>query len=402
MGDKTSAVQASSLQASQQAAGLQPVQQAQCQAGQMNNQAQPSVQGIVAAAMSEPTEAERLTVQLRQKLAATLVSYDTEVEPEQYALSVDGVGFFSLRDIHGVKAKQKNGKSSALKVCAAALLSGQQFRVRSELTAPKVLWLDTEQNRSDVKLITTDIIGMTGLDPDLVRQMLHVHALRCCEYADLQPLMLQAIEDFLPQVVIVDGIVEFVLSFNDEAIAKQLVHDLQVVSQKYSCAVVAVLHTNKAEEDRNMRGHLGSMLAQKAGTVLECRKEQGVITVSCSDSRHAEMPSWSICYDAEGRICDADQQRQQWLEQRRAEQQQRRDEANAEKQRERLSFAHDTIAGQGGSISRKQLQDMLCEHFEIERSTASKFIKAQIEAKTLFEDKESKTIFASCEQVIQF
>lgn len=378
-------MQADGLQASEQASGLQPVQQAQGQAGQVNNQAQPSALGIVAAAMSEPTEAEQLTEQLRRKLAETLVSYDTEVEPEQYALSVDGVGFFSLRDIHGVKAKQKQGKSSALKVCAAALLSGQQFRVRSELTAPKVLWLDTEQNRSDVKLVTTDIIEMTGLAPELVRQMLHVHALRCCDYEELQPLMLQAIEDFLPQVLVLDGLVEFVSSFNDETIAKQLVHDLQVVSQKYSCAVVAVLHTNKAEEDRNMRGHLGSMLAQKAGTVLECRKEQGVITVSCSDSRHAEMPSWSICYDAEGRICDADQQRQQWLDQRRAEQQQRRDEAKAQEDRLRLGQCLRIIADKGGAVSRKQLTEILVKVLERERSTVSNYISGWLKSGAVVE-----------------
>lgn len=68
-----------------------------------------------------------------------------------------------------------------------------------------------------------------------------------------------------------------------------------------------------------MRGHLGTMLQQKAGTVLECRKLDAVITVSCSDARHEEMPAWSIMFDDSGRIVDADEQRRQQIEAHKAE-----------------------------------------------------------------------------------
>ena len=368
----------------------------------VTNQLNP-VAAIVGEAVSQPTEDELREQALRQRLSETLITYDTVVEPEQYALSVDDVGFFSLRDIHGVKAKQKNGKTTALKVCAAALMCGQQFRVKAELTAPKVLWLDTEQNRSDVKLVSTDIMQMTGCSGDYIRQFLHVHALRCCDYEELYPLMLQAIRDFMPQVIIVDGIVEFVASFNDEAIAKKLIHDLQVISQDYCCAVVCVLHTNKADEDHNMRGHLGTMLAQKAGTVLECRKQGGIISVTCTESRHAEVPTWSICFDQQSNIVDADQQREQWLEQRKADLQQKRREENERKQNERLDYAVGIINSNGGSMSRKELTEQLCQRFDIERTTASKFIKSQVEdAQTLFEDKTTKMVTLSPELSLTF
>jgi hypothetical protein len=353
------------------------VQQAESLAGQVGSQAV-AVQDIVGEAVNEPSKEEVKVAERRKALSETLITLDTVVEPLRYSLSVDGVGVFSLLDIHGVKAKQKAGKTTMLKVCAAAWLRGEQFRVKSELEAPRVLWLDTEQNRPDVKQILTDIVEMTGVDADYITSHLHVHALRCCSYEGLYDLMVQAVIDFKPQVVIVDGIVEFVASFNDEAIAKKLMHDLQVMSQEHECAVVCVLHTNKADEDHNMRGHLGTMLAQKAGTVVECRKQGGIISVTCSESRHQEMPEWSIMFDGEGHIVDADEQRQQFIEQRKADQQQKRREETERKQKERLDYALKCIDDYSGSISRKQLTEILIKKFELSRATVSAFISRNI------------------------
>jgi len=351
------------------------VQQAESLAGQVGSQAV-AVQDIVGEAVNEPSKEEVKVAERRKVLSETLITLDTVVEPLRYSLSVDGVGVFSLLDIHGVKAKQKAGKTTMLKVCAAAWLRGEQFRVKSELEAPRVLWLDTEQNRPDVKQILTDIVEMTGVDADYITSHLHVHALRCCSYEGLYDLMVQAVTDFKPQVVIVDGIVEFVASFNDEAIAKKLMHDLQVMSQEHECAVVCVLHTNKADEDHNMRGHLGTMLAQKAGTVVECKKQGGIISVTCSESRHQEMPEWSIMFDDEGHIVDADEQRQQFIEKHKAEQQQKRREETERKQKERLDYALKCIDDYSGSISRKQLIKMMMENFEVGETTVIKFISS--------------------------
>ena len=227
---------------------------------------------------------------------------------------------------------------------------------------------------------------MTALPADYVDDHLQVYALRRRDFNLLLDDMRLLIDDYRPQVVIVDGIVEFVASFNDESLAKQLIHELLVISEERQLAMVCVLHTNKADDDHNMRGHLGTMLAQKAGTVLECKKDRGssVITVTCSDARHAEMPDWSIMFAEEGSIVDADERRRQALEQRRIDLQQRRQEAQAEKQKERLDYALLTIRDHGGSISRKQLTAILCSKFELAYSTASAFIKEQIN-KNLYE-----------------
>lgn len=381
------------------------VQQPEQLTGQVNNQAGNSgevVNNIVNEAVNQPTDEELKRTERLAALVAMRVASGTEVPPEEPALTVDDVGVFALGDIHGLKGKQKCGKTTMLKVCLAAWMKGRQFRVVSPLEQPRVLYLDTEQKQSDVKLIVTDVIWMTGLDADYVDDHLRVYALRRRDFNLLLDDMRLLVDDFRPTVVIVDGIVEFVASFNDESMAKKLIHDLLCISEDYRLAMVCVLHTNKADEDHNMRGHLGTMLAQKAGTVLECKKDRGsgVITVTCSDARHAEMPDWSIMFNEEGHIVDADERRRQALEQRRIDIQQKRQEAQAEKQKERLDYALLAIRDHGGSISRKQLIEILCSKFSIERTTASKFIKLQVELKALYES--NKMISASPEMALAF
>jgi plasmid maintenance system killer protein len=127
-----------------------------------------------------------------------------------------------------------------------------------------------------------------------------------------------------------------------------------------------------------MRGHLGTMLAQKAGTVVECKKQGGIISVTCSESRHQEMPEWSIMFDGEGHIVDADEQHQQFIEQRKADQQQKRKEETERKQKERLDYALKCIDDYGGSINKKQLIEIMMKKFELKRPSISNHLSMWI------------------------
>ena len=358
-----------------QAENQQNVQQQNAD-GQVNNQAQKSVADIVGEDVNQPTAEEQRKEELRGMLRETRIRTHTEVPPEEYALEVDEKGIFALRDIHAIKAKQKAGKTTALKVMIAALLLGVMFRVKSLLEKPRIVFLDTEQSRTDTKQIILDVTQMTGLPSDVIDSQVSLHSLRRIDQEQLLPLLEMVLEDEKPQVVMLDGIVEFVASFNDETESKQLIKDLLKLSDEHNCAIICVLHTNKADEDHNMRGHLGTMLAQKSATVLECVKERGssVITVRCSEARHEEMPEWSIAFDAEGHIVDADEQRRQLLEQRKAEQLLKRQEALDKEKQERLEKCLRILTDKGGVISRKQLTEILINVFDRKRPTVATYI----------------------------
>jgi hypothetical protein len=125
-----------------------------------------------------------------------------------------------------------------------------------------------------------------------------------------------------------------------------------------------------------MRGHLGTMMSQKAGTVLACKKVDGVITVSSSDPRHQEMPSWSIRYDDSGHIVSADQC----------------ESTTEAKKRQRLETIKMVIQEKGGAITRKELIQELMVEFSLARTTVSNMISKEIGI-TLCEDGNNIKLF---------
>lgn len=360
-----------------------------------------TVDAIVKQALSSPTNEEQAKEERLTTLEDFRIKTDTMVEPEAYSLSVDGVGIFAKKDIHGLKGKQKSGKSGVLKVCTAALLSGEQFRVKSELENPTVLLLDTEQQASDVRLVIDEVKHMTSLDDDYIDSHLFVYSLRRMSYETLLSDTQLLIDRRRPDVVFIDGLVDYVASFNDEVMSRQLIHDLLVICEEFGCAIVNVLHENKAADDENMRGHLGTVLAQKAGTILKCQKyPSGIITVTCPDARHGTMPKWSIQFDDDGHLMDADKQRQQELAAIRAEKEAEKQVEKERKLQQRLDSALSIIKANGGYVLRKDLTKRLEEGIKLSRTTVSKMITQMVKDKKLFE--AEKYITASPETVIPF
>lgn len=367
-------------------AGQQP-------AGQVLNRK--VVEDIVSAAAQMTTAEEQKRQERLALLRGLRITSQTVVEPEQYALSVDGVGFFALDDIHGLKSKQKAGKTTVFKVCTSALMGGCQFRVKSELTEPIVLWLDTEQKPADVKAIIDDVIRLSGKDAEYIDEHLKLYQLRKMNYETLIADTRLLIEDTHPQVVLIDGVVEYVASFNDEQTSRKLIKDLMMLAEEFHCAIVCVLHENKAADDQNMRGHLGTVLSQKAGTVLQCQKDAtGVITVSCPDSRHGQMPEWSIRFDGEGHIINADLERQQRLQAIREEKAAKRKAEQEQMLQQRLDIAQRIITERGGSIPRNELTKRMGELTQLDRSTVSRFISKMVAEGKLFEANKTITLTA--------
>ena len=294
-----------------------------------------------------------------EELNRLRVTTDTPLPPIRAVISIDGIPVFELGDVGAVKGKQKMGKSSVLKIMCGALMKGRLFRLKSEVNEARVVWLDTEQKLPDVIKIIEDIKQMTGLDDGYLNGHLRVYSVRTLSYKTLLDDTEKIINAYRPDVVIADGLVDFTPSFNDEALSHQLVNELVRMSDVYNCAIISVLHENKSTDDHNMRGHLGTMLAQKAGTVLQCHKDKdGVITVSCSDSRHRAMPDWKIRYDEFGHIVSADDY----------------DGRKATEDQRRLEIAKSIIQNKGGEITRKALTEEMITALNLERSTVANII----------------------------
>ena len=338
-----------------------------------NNSPEPEAQGTMMPAVKEgetaPTKKSVERSMRFAELKALRISTKTKLTESKAIISIDGVKVMELEDIAALKAKQKHGKTTVLKVIAGALLKGNLFRLKSELEEAKVLWLDTEQKAADVQLIIRDIKHLTGLSDEYIDKHLYLLQLRKRNHKTLLNDLSDLVSTLRPNVVIIDGIVDFISSFNDEQQSHDLINSLLVLSEEYHCAIINVLHENKRADDNNMRGHLGTMMSQKAGTVLACKKADGIITVISSDPRHQEMPSWNIMYDDYGHIVSADQCGSQ----------------TDAKKRQRMETIKAVILEKGGTISRKELTEKLQAEFSLARTTVTNMISKEI-GKTLSED----------------
>ena len=87
-------------------------------------------------------EAKYSSEELRVILEDSRITTSTEVPEANYVLSIDNVGFFARDDIHAIKAKQKAGKTSTLKVILSTLMGGSLFRLKSLLQEAKVVYFD--------------------------------------------------------------------------------------------------------------------------------------------------------------------------------------------------------------------------------------------------------------------
>jgi RecA-family ATPase len=261
-------------------------------------------------------------------------------------------------------------------VILAALLLGKMFRLKSCLENPKIFWLDTEQQPSDVKQILTDVSKMTGLSGSEIDEHVNLYPLRSRTYKTLLRELKVNVNAHRPDVVFIDGVVEFVQSFNDEIMSHDLIKEQKILANDCNCAIINVLHENKSSDDENMRGHLGSMLSQAASTVIQCVKSNnGTITAKNSEARHAPMPDWSVRYDDDECIVDADEQARKEKLLKLMSQRERQQAEKEERERKRKDAAVQIVRNNGGSITRDELKQKLMAKLELGDSTVQEIIR---------------------------
>ena len=171
-----------------------------------------------------------------------------------------------------------------------------------------------------------------------------------------------------------------------------------MLAEEYHCAVVCVLHENKAADDANMRGHLGTELSHAAGTVLSCTKSlKGTISVTCTDPRHGVVPTWSIRFDQSGHIVDADAEHRQELERQKQLRKEASDAKREQERQDRIDMVLTMIRESGGSISRAELTRLMEEKMGRDRTTVGRYLKAMLDSKTIF---EANKVFTATPQTV--
>ncbi len=298
---------------------------------------------------------------------------------EVNVLLIGNQGCFSKGNLHAIKAKPKHGKTTAIYLMCVALLKEDGWGALSAgIKKPKIIIFDTEQAERDAQEKYVTALKMAGLPIEDIYDRLEIYSLRSQTMQEKRDTIEHVIKVKQPDIVFIDGIVDLLADFNDVKASQELIERLMQLSTKEvvgkDVAIVCVLHTNKNSEDNNMRGHLGTMLQQKASSTFMVTKSNGIFTVTNTESRHGEVSSWSFCYDDDNNIVDATAnvaELQALQKQKKQEEKQKKLEATKQQRSDKLL---QIVRKHGNSIKRSELKDLLMNALVLKRSSVDNLI----------------------------
>ena len=277
----------------------------------------------IRAASEQPFE-EQFQAEYNELMKDFVIDDNVEYPDPEYLIEIGGVPTMPKGNLVALSAKWKNGKTFFCDILTAIFLGSDQFAsCRSRQQEGKVLFFDTEQAKSDTARIRKIIKAMT---PEHRHGDFRVACLREAAIdTDVDQsatvsrfdLITRSIVHENPDLVIIDGIADLIYNYNDVIESQDVVNKLAAIANKHNCCIVVVMHQNKGRLDKNMKGHLGTMLYQKCSDVFNVEKCGSVFVASHAVSRHRNCEDICFKLDANAVPMDAVADRQLQLEMER-------------------------------------------------------------------------------------
>ena len=206
------------------------------------------------------------------------ITPESQLEPMDFLFELYGKPCFPRGELVAITGKAKSGKTfvtSMLMACCArqkvlAIERHTESKDRTDLEPLRVLWYDTEQSdESTQDILRNRIMKMIASE---VFPLYDIFNVRSVGWKERRSLLMEAVERYDPDLVIVDGIRDLVNDINDGVLAQEVMEELMHMAAAKKCCIVCVLHQNKGSEDHNLRGWIGTELMNKAFEVYSCEK----------------------------------------------------------------------------------------------------------------------------------
>ena len=244
-------------------------------------------------ASEQPFEMPQNEVYIEKKSEYAIKDGIDYPDPE-YLISIGGVPTMPKGNLVALSAKWKNGKTFFCDILSAIFLGRPSLGLR----------MDTARIRKIIKAMT----------PEERHGDLEVYCLR---NADIEvdeddderisrfDFIKHCIEDGSPDLVVIDGVADLIYNYNDVNESQEVVNKLAAIANEHNCCIVAVMHQNKGRQDKNMKGHLGTMLYQKCSDMFNVEKCGNIFVVSHPVSRHRSCEGIAFKLDANAVPMDA-------------------------------------------------------------------------------------------------
>jgi hypothetical protein len=218
--------------------------------------------------------------------------------------SSTGIPLFHYRNLSSAAAAMKVGKTKENIAFVTAILHPEGFlNFHCPKADARVLFGDTEMDSSDTMEFVIGVNKCLGKPENTVLNNFIALNLREVLKPERAKYIEDAIIDFKPDFVIVDGIVDLCNDFNSIADSSATVEMLTTWASKYNCHVHTNIHVNKGANNSETRGHLGQILRQKGEVTLLLSKKIDTVNyveVKPIDSRHRPIEDFYFRINNDG------------------------------------------------------------------------------------------------------
>lgn len=224
------------------------------------------------------------------KLDKYRITTACELQEEDFLLKVKGCPCFPRKDLSAITGQAKTGKTNLISIIMACCTTvNKERRVldfeRFHKEQLRVMWVDTEQSpNSTLAILKKRLVRMvTDMSTDgtddtqkesvpFPEELFYIFNIRKAGVNDRIELLTEGINAYRPDLVILDNVRDLVNDINDGQKAQELIERLMTLATEFECNIVCVIHQNRNQDNRGMRGWLGTELMNKVFEVFTCQK----------------------------------------------------------------------------------------------------------------------------------
>jgi hypothetical protein len=185
-------------------------------------------------------------------------------------------------------APQGTGKSNVCEAIVAAFVNPLCDALGFEIElseGKKILYLDTERTKDDVKRGYDRIIRRSDMDMIDIENLTMISLIDSFSAKQSMGLLEEFMDKGEYGFLIIDGVADMINTVNDEEEARYFWRRIVSMLNRHACAGFMTIHPNPAEQQGKATGHLGTIGARKAESVLNAHKADGARVISSNYSQ---------------------------------------------------------------------------------------------------------------------
>lgn len=221
-------------------------------------------------------------------LSKYMVDFDDNIPEPEALLKLNDILVLSRGNVSTIKGKAKSRKSFFV-----TLLIEMIFNQNADVS---VLIIDTEQSKSFVFKALNRVYRLMNWKTKT--SSLKCLSLRECDVLNRREILVQAMRELTPDVVMLDGGVDIIADFNNAQESKEVAGLLMTLSTDYNCHLINVLHEGKTNGE--LRGHFGAEMLNKSETVFEIVKDGEQSAVKPYATRNRAFDEFTFMVDEFG------------------------------------------------------------------------------------------------------